>query len=180
MQNPSGDDEVRQVNLRQFAQFVREHEPSIFTFVLRYVGNREDAEDITQEALLQAYRTWVHVNPEVACGYIKWCYRIARNLSIDSLRKMKARGFNDDEMKHAVDSKSLRPEEVYEHRVQASHVKECIQELDEAYREVLLLRFQEDMSYEQISEILDLPISTIETRIYRAKKMLRDKLSREK
>ena len=179
LSNFNGDEESRQARLRQFSQFVREHEASIFTFVFRYVGNREDAEDITQEALLQAYRTWLQINPDVAGGYIKWCYRIARNLSIDSLRKKKPRGVDEDEMKHAVDAKSLRPEEVYEHRVQSRQIKECIQELDETYREVLVLKYQEDMSYEQIAEILDLPISTIETRIFRAKKVLRDKLGGE-
>jgi RNA polymerase sigma-70 factor (ECF subfamily) len=174
----SGEDS-RQGNLRHYAQFVRDYESNILTFVYRLVGNKEDAEDITQEALLQAYRTWNQVEPDLTGGYVKWCYRIARNLSIDLLRKKKPRGAEDEELARTADTKNLRPEDVYEHRVQASRIKECIQSLDEKYREVLVLRYQEDMSYEKIAEILELPVSTVETRIFRGKKMLREKLDRQ-
>ena len=179
-ENGAGDEEARQANLRHYAQFVREHETNILTYVFRIVGSREDAEDVTQEALLQAYRTWHQVDPELAGGYVKWVYRIAHNLAIDLLRKKKPRAADDEEMERAVDQRSLKPEEVYEHRVQSNQVLECIQALDEKYREVLILRFQEEMSYEKISEILELPVSTIETRLHRAKKMLREKLERRK
>jgi RNA polymerase sigma-70 factor, ECF subfamily len=171
-------DEPQQANLRHYAQFVREHQENILTYVYRYVGNREDAEDITQDALLQAYRTWNKVDPELAGGYVKWCYRIAHNLAIDLHRKKKPRSADDEEMERAADTRAPRPEEVYEHRVQSGQVMECIQELDEMYREVFILRYQEEMSYEKIAEILELPVSTIETRLFRAKKMLREKLER--
>jgi len=174
--SPSPGEDASQLRLREFAQFVREHETSLFTYVLRMVGNKEDAEDITQEALLQAYRTWLQVDPNGAGGYVKWCYRIAHNLAIDSVRKKKPRGVDEEEVERTADTRALRPEEVYEHRVQAGRMKECIQELEEKYREALILRYQEDMSYEEISKVLELPVSTIETRIHRAKKMLREKL----
>ena len=171
-------DDAHESNLRQYAQFVREHQLSIFNAVLRLVGSREDAEDITQDALLQAYRTWNQVDPDVPGGYVKWCYRIAHNLSIDLLRKKKPRYADDEEMERAADNKTLRPEEVYEHRVQSTQVREMINELDEKYREVLILRYQEEMSYEKIAEILEVPVSTVETRIFRAKAMLREKLEK--
>ena len=116
MHDLSSADEPRQSNLQQFAQFVREHEGGLYTYVLRLVGQREDAEDITQEALLQAYRTWQRVEPGAAAGYVKWCYRIAHNLAIDSLRKSRPRPVEDDEMEHTADARSPRPEEIYEHR----------------------------------------------------------------
>ena len=173
-------EESRQTDLRHYAQFVREHEVNILTYVYRMVGSREDAEDITQAALLQAWETWNRVDPDLAGGYVKWCYRIARNLAIDLLRKKKPRPLDDEEMERAPDTRALRPEDVYEHRVQSNQVRESIQELEEKYREVLVLRYQEEMSYEKIAEILELPLSTVETRIFRAKKMLREKLERKK
>jgi RNA polymerase sigma-70 factor, ECF subfamily len=165
-------------DLRQFEQFVREHEQDVFTYVQRMVGSREEAADLTQEALLQTYRTWAQVDPETSGGYIKWCYRIAHNLCIDYLRKKKPRRAEDEEMERAVDRRSLRPEEVYENRVQSVTIREALQGLEEKYREVLLLRYQTEMSYEQIAEALDLPVTTVETRIHRAKLMLREKLKR--
>lgn len=177
--SPSPGEDASQQSLRLYAQFVREHETHIFTYVWRMVGSREEAEDITQEALLQAYRTWTQVDPDAAAGYVKWCRRIAHNLAIDALRKKKPRSADDEEMERAADTRTLRPEEIYEHRVQSSQIRECILALDEKYREVLLLRYQEELSYEQIAEALELPVSTIETRIHRAKKMLREKLERK-
>ena len=172
-------DEARQDKLRYYAQFVREHETNILTYVFRMVGHKEDAEDITQTALLQGWETWNKVDPDLDGGYVKWIYRIAHNLAIDLLRKKKPRAAEDDELEQRADARSLKPEEVYEHRVQAGQVWECLLGLHEKYREVLILRYQEDMSYEKIAEILELPISTVETRIFRAKKMLRHKLQRK-
>jgi RNA polymerase sigma-70 factor, ECF subfamily len=176
--SPDPAEEASQASLRQFAVFVRENESSIFSYVLKMVGSREDAEDITQEAFYQAYRTWTQVDPEAAGGYVKWCYRIAHNLAIDTLRKKKPRAAEEEEMERTADERTPRPEEVYEHRVQSGQIKDCIQSLEDKYREVLILRYQEEMSYEKIAEILELPVSTIETRIFRAKKMLREKLER--
>ncbi len=169
-------DDSQQGNLRQFSQFVREHEGGLFNYVFRLVSSREEAEDITQDALLQAYRTWNQVDPNASGGYVKWCYRIARNLAIDALRKKKPRALEDDELDRTTDVRSLKPEDIYEHRVQSTTIRDCIQNLDEKYRDVLVLRYQEELSYEQIAEILEVPVSTIETRIFRAKKMLRQKI----
>jgi DNA-directed RNA polymerase specialized sigma24 family protein len=78
--------------VRQFAQFVRKHESSVFTYVLKFVGIRDAAEDITQEALMQSYKVWNRVGIEVPGGRTKLCFRIARDLSIDFVRKKKQRG----------------------------------------------------------------------------------------
>ncbi|HLX59742.1 MAG TPA: sigma-70 family RNA polymerase sigma factor [Planctomycetota bacterium] len=169
-------DDPRQGNLRAFTQFVREHENGLYTYVLRLVGSREEAEDITQDALLEAYKTWNQVDPETPGGHVKWCYRIARNRAFDAQRKKKPRAIDDEELDRAADARSLRPEDVYEHRVQSNSMRDSIQSLEEKYRDVLVLRYQEELSYEQIAEILEVPVSTVETRIHRAKKMLREKL----
>jgi RNA polymerase sigma-70 factor (ECF subfamily) len=165
-------------DLRLFERFVREHEQEVFTYILRMVGGRDEAADLAQEALLQTYRTWSQVDPESAGGYIKWCYRIAHNLCIDFLRRKRPRAAEDEELERAVDQRALRPEEVYENRVEAGRLREALLDLDEKYRSVLLLRYQTEMSYEQIAAALELPLPTVETRIHRAKKMLREKLKR--
>ena len=164
---------------RLFEQFVREHELDVYTYVLRMLGSKADAEDLTQEALLQTFRTWSQVDPHTTGGYIKWCYRIAHNLSIDFLRKKRPRRVEDEEMERTVDRSAARPEEVYEHRVQSSQLREALLALPEMYREILILRYQSEISYEKIAEILDVPVTTVETRIHRAKKMLREKLKRD-
>jgi RNA polymerase sigma-70 factor (ECF subfamily) len=97
---------------------------------------------------------------------------------VDYLRKKRPRLAEDEELERTVDRQSERPEEVYENRVQSSQIREALAALDEKYRAVLLLRYQTEMSYERIAEVLELPLSTVETRIHRGKKMLREKLKR--
>ncbi|MCZ7646748.1 MAG: sigma-70 family RNA polymerase sigma factor [Planctomycetota bacterium] len=163
--------------LRLFDQWVQEHHQQVYTFILRMIGNPEDAADLTQDALLQTFRTKSKVDPDSA-GYVKWCYTIARNLAVDYRRKKRPRAAEDEELERAVDARTLRPEEVYEHRVKSAEVREELLALPEMYREVLLLRYQTEMSYEQIAEVLEVPVTTVETRIHRAKKMLRERLER--
>ena len=127
---------------------------------------------------MQAYRTIAQVDPS-AGGYVKWCYRILHNLCIDFLRKKRPRAAEEEELERAVDRTTLRPEDVYEHRTAESQVREAILSLPEKYREVLLLRYQEEMSYERMAEVLEVPLTTVETRIHRAKKMLQEKLKRQ-
>jgi RNA polymerase sigma-70 factor (ECF subfamily) len=164
---------------RLFEQFVRDHEADVFTYILRMVNSKSDAEDLTQEALLQTFRTWSQVDPNSTGGYLKWCYRISHNLSIDFIRKKRPRRAEEEELERTADEGGFRPEEVYEHRQQASQVRDALQGLPEMYRSILMLRYQSELSYEKIAEILDVPVTTVETRIHRAKKMLRDKLKRK-
>lgn len=161
---------------RLFEQFVREHEQEVFTFALRMIGNREDAADLAQEALIKTFETWWQVDPGSTGGYLKWCYRILHNLCIDYRRKKRPRAAEDEELERAVDRAAPRPEEIYEHRVHAAQAREALLALPEMYREVLLLRHQEELSYEQIAEVLEVPVTTVETRIHRARKMLQLKL----
>lgn len=158
---------------------MRDHEADVFTYIFRIVNGKADAEDLTQEALLQTFRTWNQVDPNSTGGYLKWCYRIAHNLSIDYIRKKKPRRAEEEELERTADLGGHRPEEVYEHRQQASQVREALQSLPEMYRAILMLRYQTELSYEKIAEILDVPVTTVETRIHRAKKMLREKLKRK-
>lgn len=175
----SGNKEPGLGDHRLFEQFVRDHEADVFTYILRMVNSKSDAEDLTQEALLQTFRTWSQVDPNSTGGYLKWCYRISHNLSIDFIRKKRPRRAEEEELERTADLSGHRPEEVYEHRVQAAQVRDSLQSLPEMYRSILMLRYQTELSYEKIAEILDVPVTTVETRIHRAKKMLRDKLKRK-
>jgi len=164
--------------LRLFELFVQEHEADVYTFLLRMVGNRDEAADLTQEALTQTWRTWTQVVAESEHGYAKWCYRIAHNLAIDFLRRKRPRPAADEELEYAIEERVPQPEQVYENRIQANEVREALLGLEEKYREVLLLRFQSDLSYEEIAEALDIPVTTVETRLHRAKNMMREKLGK--
>lgn len=160
-----------------FAQFVREYEASVLNFVMRIVVNRDDAEEIAQEAFLRLYESLGKVKAGND-SYLAWVYRVARNLAIDHQRKRREARIEDDQLDLTADEGAERPEEVYEHRATTLMVREALQDLPANYRECLVLRFQSELSYEQIAQVVGVPVSTIETRIHRAKRMLRARLKR--
>jgi RNA polymerase sigma-70 factor (ECF subfamily) len=158
---------------------VREHEADVYTYVLRMTGSREEALDLTQDALLQTFRTWAQLDGEDRGGCLKWCYRIAHNLVVDYLRRKRPQAVDSEELERTAEARGPRPEEVYENRVQAAQVREALLGLAPKYREVLLLRYQSGLRYEEIAAALELPLTTVETRIHRAKQRLRERLKRE-
>lgn len=175
---PEEEREAHEDEFLLFSRFVREHEGEIFTYLLRMVGRRADAEDLTAETFLRAFRTWRQVAPEDPEGYIRWCLRIAHNLAVDHCRKLKPRLLEEDDLERVAERHAPSPEEIYESRWRAEKIKECVLELPEKYRAPLLLRFQSGLSYEQIAETLRISQAAVETHIHRGRKMLREKLKR--
>ncbi|MCX7804459.1 MAG: sigma-70 family RNA polymerase sigma factor [Planctomycetota bacterium] len=175
--NGLADDARRGEAIRLFAQFVREHEADVLNFVLRMVGNQDDAEEIAQEAFLRLYESLGKVEVETE-SYLAWVYRVARNLVIDHQRKRREAAMEEERIELTADEGAERPEDVYEHRTTALMVREALQDLPENYRECLVLRFQSELSYEQIAQVVGVPVSTIETRLHRAKRMLRARLKK--
>ena len=152
-----------------FRDLVERYQTRIYSLALRMTGNHADAEDLAQEAFIRAYSALASYRRIGAGGFGAWLYRIAVNLCLNALRSRKravAVDPNDlDELQAPADGIE-----------RASAVQEAVQSLDEDYRAVVALRFTEGLSYREIAGVLDVPVSTIETRLHRAKKRLRELL----
>jgi RNA polymerase sigma-70 factor (ECF subfamily) len=142
-------------------------------------GSAEAAEDIAQDAVIQAYRK---LNTfERASGFYTWLYRIAFNLAVSQRRRERvhasldqAREARGDELADSAPGPDSRLDS--EERV--ANVRAGLAALTEEHRAILLLREVEECSYEQIAEMLDLPVGTIRSRLHRARLQLRDQLKR--
>ncbi len=160
---------------RQFQAFVEEQGSTIYRFVLRLVDNAQDAEDLTQEALLRVYRTAEKLDGREE-SLLAWGLRIARNLVIDYRRRRRAILTEGEVLDQAFAARQPGAEEIYDRSTSANAVAEAIDGLPQQFREVLVLRYQSELSYEQIATVLDVPVTTVETRLFRAKKSLRASL----
>jgi RNA polymerase sigma-70 factor, ECF subfamily len=164
------------------AGFQREALPQLDTLyrvALRLTGNPSDAEDLVQETMLRAYRSWERYTPGTnAKG---WLLTILRHLFINEYRRRRR-------SPEPVDLDTIEPfvvfQEVQEEdpqgaffdRIVDDEVLRAIDALPEAFREAVLLSDVEGMSYEEIAKVLDVPIGTVKSRLFRGRRMLQAKL----
>ena len=154
----------------------------IYSFVYRYVGNGQEAEDITQEAFLKVWRNLKKYNPKK--GFKTWIFSIAKNTSIDWLRKKKTipfSSFENEEGKNSLvetlaDQKPL-PDKLFEQTSIREMVNTAINQLAPKYRMVLFLRYNDHFTFREIAEALGEPLNTVRSRHRRTLIKLKEILS---
>ncbi|HRK32875.1 MAG TPA: sigma-70 family RNA polymerase sigma factor [Tepidisphaeraceae bacterium] len=175
-----------------FGQIVTRYQDRLFTAVLRLVGDYEDARELTQEAFTRAMISLENFRGD-AQPYT-WLFRIAMNLSISRLRKASRKrvfsldapangrrhGGSDDQAATLVDRvsnvRSEAPEAAAERREAQQQVLAALGRLDSEYRAILVMRDVEGFDYQQMADLLDLPLGTLKSRLFRARLALRDEL----
>ena len=165
-----------------FEVFVNKYMKDAYFIALGLVGNREDALDLSQEAFVRAYRNINQVKP--GRGFFPWFYQILKNLCISHLRKRKRRrtGSLDVEgcPEPAASADEFSPDAVVGKDETKNEVWEAIGKLEPKHREVIVLRHFRNMSYEQIAEALFCNKGTVTSRLYYARKRLKEILSKQK
>lgn len=163
-----------------FAELVSRYEAKLLRYVKRLTGlSEESAEDILQEAFLKIYRNLNDFDQSLK--FSSWAYRITHNEAINHVRKNKNNNKNlslesdkDDEMNLI---EILSSEDDVESAAQKAEIKtnvrEVLAQMPEDYREVLILRYLEELDYSEISNILRKPMGTVSTLISRAQKMFK-------
>ncbi len=167
-----------------FEELVRRHESSIYRVAYRLTGNHEDAEDLIQEALLEAYTSFGRF--KIGTYFDRWLFRILRNTYIDgtrsrprlSLQSLDATVESEDgaQTTREIVDWSNHPET----RILAATLDEPIQQallaLPEDFRLVVVLSDIEGLSYEEVSRIVGCPVGTVRSRLHRGRMLLKDKL----
>jgi RNA polymerase sigma-70 factor (ECF subfamily) len=169
---------------------VRQYERRVFALVLRMLGDRAEAEDLAQEVFVQVFKAIGTFRGDSKLS--TWIYRIAVNLCKNRSKYLRVRhtGEQDEleavaervplgEAKHANVGQVARPDEMLGGKQVEQIVQRAIQSIDPDFRECLVLRDVEEMSYEDIGEITGLPPGTVKSRIHRARAMLREIVERE-
>jgi RNA polymerase sigma-70 factor (ECF subfamily) len=175
--NVSTQTDLDPVVLSAYQRAVGEYAEPLAGFATKMLGREGDwAEDVAQDALLALYRH-LHQVPESA--WRPWLYRVTRNLCLDRLRRRKHKPRNFRDFADEEDRDPIPPSEASwqpEHRVRDNEIERdlqvAIEELPPKFREVFLLCEGEGLSYEQVATILDIPLKTVSTRLYRARQRL--------
>ncbi len=165
-----------------FEEVVSFYQNKVYQICFRMLGNAHEAEDIAQEAFLRAY-TNIHSFDDNR-KFSTWLYRIATNLSIDRIRKKKPDYFLDAEVKGTegltmysqISADQALPDEEVESLELQEYIHKEILSLPAKYRSVIVLRYIDELSLQEISEILDIPVGTVKTRVHRGREALRKKL----
>lgn len=163
---------------KAYAELLSRYRDSIYFMLLKMVNNKSDAEDLTIEAFGKAFKNIKQYSPNFA--FSTWLFKIASNNGIDFLRKRK--GFIvsiDGDENNKEDSKpmtvcddGLDPSETMVNAQKIEHVRAVVQKLKPRYRELVELRYFQELSYEEIAEKLNLPLGTVKAQLFRSRELL--------
>jgi len=172
-------DRVRNGETRLFDQLVRRYQDPVYGMAARFIGAGADAEDVAQEVFLKVFRGLAGFKGEAK--FSTWLYRVTFNLCADWLRRNRKPGRRTagiDEAGEVHDDRVDLEGSLLESEEKA-RVNRALDALDERYRSVIVLLYYQKLPYEEIATILGVPVKTVETRLYRARKMLRKALGEE-
>lgn len=180
---------VRRGDPAALGELLTAHQGRLYNLCLRLVGHREDAAELTQEALLKAVAHLDRFRGEAQIA--TWLTRIATNEAITHLRRRRLRrhasldaeaGGDNGEAgtlsQRVPDSREPSPEQRVQHQERGAWIQAGLDRLEPDFRAVLILRDIEQMEYQQIAEVLELPVGTVKSRLFRARLGLREHLSK--
>jgi RNA polymerase sigma-70 factor (ECF subfamily) len=155
---------------------------AIFHITVKIVRNQDEANDLVQETFIKAFGSLKSYDHNYR--FSTWLYKIAANCSIDFLRKRKIDSMSldkpiatkDGDVQMEIPDDTYNPEKDLRNRQQSTGIEDAIESLPEKYKEVIVLRHKEDKSYEEIAEMLKVPVGTVKARIFRARELLKKKL----
>jgi RNA polymerase sigma-70 factor, ECF subfamily len=154
-----------------YGELVTRHQASVFNVCYRLLHNRGDAEDLAQETFMRAYHRLHTFDLEREFG--PWIRRIAANLCLNYLESQK-NNFRLDDERDA--DKSAGPEQRVEVTERSEQIRAALASLPPHYRVVVELRHYQELSYSEIAQELDIPISAVKSHLFRARKILAEKL----
>jgi RNA polymerase sigma factor (sigma-70 family) len=167
---------------KAYTLLVDTHRVAVFHIVNRIVHNDEAARDLVQETFMKAFGSLATYRSEFR--FSTWLYKIAANSSIDYLRKRRIQALSldapmdtgDGQLEIEVPDETHNPELLLVRKQQRFSIEEAIDSLPPKYREVIVYRHKDDKSYEEIADLLGIPVGTVKARIFRARELLKRKL----
>ncbi len=162
-----------------FAAAVERHQRKVYTFARYYLGNAEEAKDITQDVLLKLWQSPLEIDEE---GQRAWLLKVTRNACFDRLRRRTstAKIFTEDPEQQTA---MTMPDNEPSPEIQATakdfrqHLQQALEELKDPMKSIVILREIEGLAYQEISEVLDVPLNTVRVYLHRGRRLIRRQLS---
>lgn len=166
---------TRDGEVEAYGELVRRYQSSVFNVCYRLLGERREAEDLAQESFVRGYQRLETFDVERPFG--PWIWRLAANLCLNQLRRPgQNRQPLDEEHDEPREGGLVDPETAEEERQSSERVREALMSLPPRYRAVIELRHFQDLTYQEISSTLSLPLSDVRSHLFRARKMLARRL----
>lgn len=171
---------------KAYAELMQRYKDSIYFMALKMVNNKDDAMDLTVETFGKAFENLGKYKPDFA--FSTWLFRIATNNCIDFIRKKRLNVVSlnsltdqdGEERQFEVRSENLNPEETSIKKQENEKLKNIVDQLPSRYRTLIILRYFEEQSYEEIAQQLDLPLGTVKAQLFRARDLLANVMNRKK
>ena len=171
---------------KAYAELMQRYKDSIYFMALKMVNNKDDAMDLTVETFGKAFENIEKYKPDFA--FSTWLFRIATNNCIDFIRKkrlnvvsLQTLSEDDKEEKQLqIASDTLNPEETSIKKQESEKLKSIVEQLPQRYRTLIILRYYDEQSYEEIAQQLDLPLGTVKAQLFRARDLMSNIMNRRK
>lgn len=173
-------EQIRSGQTRRYAVLIDRHKDRAMTLALRLTGNRQESEELVQDAFLRAYRSLDQFRGDAKFG--TWFYRILYNLCLTKVSRRKGRpeqlDVSDERMLDniLVDEEEATIQERMEEDEMQQMIASEIAGMPEKFRTVLTLFYVQEMSYEEITAVLNQPLGTVKTNLFRARNLLRERV----
>jgi len=172
----------QQGDVEAFEKLILSYQKKVYTIAYRYMGRREEAEDLAQEAFIKVYRSLKTFRGD--SSFSTWLYHVVTNVCRDALRK-NSRKLEEDSLDCAVTTEkgeirreivdwSMSPALLYEQKELGEFLQSLIDQLSPEYKAVIVMREIQDMSYDEIAQAMDCSLGTVKSRLSRARKTMRD------
>lgn len=152
-----------------FAELVQRYSKPLYNLAYRFTGDVGEAEDLVQEVFLRAYKSFPGLKLDLP--FRPWIYRITTNLCINWVKKK--RPVSEESIIGKLIDEAPLPSELFEHKNLQDILQKAILKLPLKYRSVVILRYSQELTFEEIANVLNLPVGTVKTHFFRAKKLLR-------
>lgn len=167
---------------KAYRELIERYQRQVYSVALRMLRRAEDAEDVSQETFIRVFRSIDRYDP--TRPFAAWLFTITSRLCIDHIRRRRVRPISlfqrdpesQEERTIEVVDPGLRPDEETSRIEEERNAQELIDSLPPHYRIVVMLRHQQDLSYDEIAEALKLPLGTVKARIHRARALLKQRL----
>ena len=159
-----------------FEQLVVAYRDQVFRLALRMCGNEADADEVAQEAFLSAWKALPNFRGD--SRFSTWLYQLTSHAAIDLMRREKRQIVAEDITDVGAPDPAPGPQQQAEQSETRQAVRDAMAQLSPEYRQIVVLRFLQELSYEEIGAVLKLPPGTVKSRLNRAKSQLKDILSK--
>ncbi|MCW5961683.1 MAG: sigma-70 family RNA polymerase sigma factor [Pyrinomonadaceae bacterium] len=161
-----------------FEELVNRYQRQITSYVYRMLNNYDASLDVTQEVFIKVYNSLEKYSSDYK--FSTWLYRIAHNAAIDHMRRNSVSQQSldvetkDGTFQIQIESQQPNPEQLRERSEWRTEIESVVRCLPSVYRELIVLRHGQDLSYDEIAEVTGLPLGTVKNRLFRAREMMRE------